>query len=684
MNELASKIIKPMPQLQSSINGSYVALDAITGPIKHPFLLCVYRSFFAVFCVLMFLTASPEAESQTLYKKYIKQQQKEILKPPTEKPDIAYDESNMPESLRMPAMPLMAFDAQDLISLFPLAPADTSSPRATLQSFLDIMTESNHLILDAYDENTGMGAFSMETLGMGKNHDRIQEKIHFAEILIERARGCFNLTGLPSATRKQTSLELALQLKEILDRIPLPPLDDIPGAPAGSYDFNQPGLEDNWTIPFTQITISRVLEGSNQGEYLFSQETVDRIPQFYEDVKVLPSRSPLNKDLYHFYASSAGQLLPPTWFSIIEEQPAWMLDLYYGQAVWQWIALLVVTAFVFMVLIVFVYRMRRATRSSNPVLRQFTSILISSSLVAALLFLRYLADIQINIGGQVLQVYDLTIETLVWIGSAVVIYKTIRLFSEIAFARNHTDTSIDRSIIRTATQFLAILCAMILLTYGATRLNIPLYGIIAGISVGGLAVALAAQPTFENLIGGLILYADGILRVGDFCEFNNIRGHVVTIGMRSTRIRTKDRTLVTIPNADLVKMNFKNFTLKDHFRVVQRFSLKHDTTAKQLQRVISKIKILLAEYPLTLPNTSKVLLEEIDDNGFSILIENGVKATQRDEYLEIQEDILIKVLELINEENVKVAHPFVTNYTENASSTLAKKGDGKKSKPKRS
>lgn len=130
-------------------------------------------------------------------------------------------------------------------------------------------------------------------------------------------------------------------------------------------------------------------------------------------------------------------------------------------------------------------------------------------------------------------------------------------------------------------------------------------------------------------------------------------------------------------------MNFKNFTLKDHFRVVQRFSLEHDTTAEQLQRVISKIKILLAEYPLSLPNSSKVLLEEIDDNGFSILMENGVKASQRDEYLEIQEDLLIKALELISGENVKVAHPFVANYTENTSSVPRRKNGGKKFKLKR-
>lgn len=645
--------------------------------------LCVTRLFAAFFCVLLFLALSGEAPAQSLYQKYIKQQQKEILKAPSEKPEMPSDENGMPETLRMPAMPLMEFRAKDIIGMFPLAPADTSSPRATLDSFLDIMEETNHLIQEAYEENTGMGAFSMETLGMSKNHEHIQNQIHLAEILLERARGCFDLSGLPSATRQQTSLELVLQLKEILDRIPLPPFPDIPGTAAGTYDFNQADLESSWTIPFTQIVITRMTEGPQQGDYVFSAETVDRIPEFYEEVKALPSRSSIPQDLYHFFASSPGHLLPPAWFSLIESQPPWLLELYYGQAVWQWFALILITAIAAVILFFFVTTMRRLPDRKKPVRRQVLSIITSGVIVGSLIFLRYLADYQINIGGPVLQVYDLTIETLVWIGGAVIIYKVLRLLSELVLLKNRGVASIDRSIIRTATQFFAILCALILLTYGATRLNIPLYGIIAGISVGGLAIALAAQPTLENLLGGLILYADGIVRVGDYCEFNKVRGHVTSIGMRSTRIRTKDRTLVTIPNADLAKMNFLNFTLKDHFRVVQHFSLEFDTTAEQLEAVISKIKQMLAEHPLSLPDASKVLLEEIDENGFSILVENGVKASSRDEYLAIQEDILIRILKLISDENIKVAHPFISSNGDVRDPTKTTKGPIAKAKSRK-
>ncbi len=324
--------------------------------------------------------------------------------------------------------------------------------------------------------------------------------------------------------------------------------------------------------------------------------------------------------------------------------------------------MVVVTVGILVLTLLFVSRIHRLSNRNKPFLRQLINITSAVVIVGALILLRYLADNQINIGGQTLQVYDLTIETLVWIGSAIIIYKVLRLLSELVLLRDHPVTSIDSSLIRTATQLVATLCALILLTYGATRLNIPLYGIIAGISVGGLAIALAAQPTLENLIGGLILYADGIVHVGDYCEFNNVRGHVVSIGLRSTRIRTTDRTLVTVPNADLAKMNFMNLTMKDHFRVVLRFVLKYDTSTQKLETLITKIKQMLAAYPLSLPDGAKVRLERNDEVGITLKVEDSVQASTRGEYHTMKQDILLRTLKLISKEDIEVAHPFIANY----------------------
>ncbi len=86
-----------------------------------------------------------------------------------------------------------------------------------------------------------------------------------------------------------------------------------------------------------------------------------------------------------------------------------------------------------------------------------------------------------------------------------------------------------------------------MLGYGATQIGIPIYGVIAGLGVGGLAIALAAQPTIENLIGGIILYADRMVRVGEFCQFDDLAGTVESIGIRSTRIRRSTEHSLPLP-----------------------------------------------------------------------------------------------------------------------------------------
>ena len=87
--------------------------------------------------------------------------------------------------------------------------------------------------------------------------------------------------------------------------------------------------------------------------------------------------------------------------------------------------------------------------------------------------------------------------------------------------------------------------------------------VVAGIGVGGIAVALAAQKTLENLIGGITIVSDQPIRVGDFCRVGEYQGTVQAVGLRSTRIRTLGRTVVSIPNGQLAVMNIENFSLRD-------------------------------------------------------------------------------------------------------------------------
>jgi MscS family membrane protein len=114
--------------------------------------------------------------------------------------------------------------------------------------------------------------------------------------------------------------------------------------------------------------------------------------------------------------------------------------------------------------------------------------------------------------------------------------------------------------------------------------------LLAGLGVGGIAVALAAQKTIENLFGGIILYTDRPVRVGDFCRFGDKMGTIEEIGIRSTRVRTLDHTLISIPNATFSNMEIDNITARERIRLLAILTVRYETTPDQLRYILVEIR----------------------------------------------------------------------------------------------
>jgi MscS family membrane protein len=201
-----------------------------------------------------------------------------------------------------------------------------------------------------------------------------------------------------------------------------------------------------------------------------------------------------------------------------------------------------------------------------------------------------------------------------------------------------------------------------LLAMGADRLGLPLYGIIAGLGVGGLAIALAAQPTIENLIGGLSLFADKPIRVGDFCKYGTDVGTVEAIGIRSTRIRGLDRTLTTIPNAVLSKMPVVNFALRDRMMLKTVIGLRYETTPEQLRYVLAKLREMLLAHPKVTPEPSRVRCVGFGESSVNLEIFAYVGTKDWNEFLGIQEDIYLRVMDVIASSGTGFAFPSRTLY----------------------
>lgn len=538
----------------------------------------------------------------------------------------------------------------------PISPPDTTSPRATLESFVIIMREASRIWRHVRDE--------FDQSGRPFLTDEEKLEIKYVLALIDKASMVFDLEEIPLTARDRTAIETVLQFQEILDRIYIPPMDDIPGATAGSFLHSSARAElpESWIIPSTNITIARMNAGHRKGHYLVTAETVEQIPDDYEVVKDFPPKIDSGEDLYDTYIYTPGQIVPPQWFDLVQIGPEWLQNRYGGQAYWQWLGLVLLSV----TPIAFALSWYRFTRwRAVPVsakLRYLRRLLAPIYLILCALVFRYLCENQINITGELMLAVSTISTAFLWGGLAWLSFRLMELIYTWAIRNPALPMeSLDASLLHTGFRILSMVVAVVIAGYGATRIGIPVYGVIAGLGVGGIAIALAAQPTIENFIGGVILYADRMVRVGEFCEFDDLSGTIEAIGIRSTRLRALDRTVITISNSDLAKRKIVNFSRRDQFRLRHDLGLRYETSPDQMRDVLMKIRQYLVAHPLV-QEGFRVRFKAFGEYALIIEMHGYVSAADLAEFLGIQEEILLRIAEIVSDCGTGFAMPSTTTY----------------------
>jgi MscS family membrane protein len=185
---------------------------------------------------------------------------------------------------------------------------------------------------------------------------------------------------------------------------------------------------------------------------------------------------------------------------------------------------------------------------------------------------------------------------------------------------------------------------------------------LAALGVGGLALALGAQKTVENFVGSVTLIADQPIRVGDFCKVGETVGTVETIGMRSTRIRTNDRTVVTIPNGDFSSQRIENYAHRDRIWFHPTFGVRCDTTPDQLRYLLVELRAILYAHPKIDPESARVRLVGVGDSSFNLEVFSYVLTGDFNEFLEVQEDLLLRMMDVVEASGTSFAFPSQTIY----------------------
>ena len=452
---------------------------------------------------------------------------------------------------------------------------------------------------------------------------------------------------LNTSLRGEKAAELAHQLFTVLNRRLPPRLNQLSDKPEGSLaDPLEPEQELVGTVSSDSrkldIFVERIDRGKSASVWLFSRKTLDSIPDLYAEINVVPVESVLPEVLVN------ARLM--------------------GVPLFEWLAVLVgMPLFYFLTVLLSRFLQRLAGRLSQRLHRK--SDLPLPEIVpkpVRLLLLAWAIHSWSSSVSLPLLARQFWAGTATVITIAAIVWLMILFVSwvEAYFSRSFRNRNLTgaASMLR-----LGRWCVHVLIIFAGLLVALSYFGVnpvgeLAGLGVGGIAVALAAQKTLENVLGGVSLVLDQAVRVGDTLKVDDTVGTVVEVGLRSIRIRTLDRTLVSVPNGQIATMRIENLSARDKFWFHPVLHLRYDTSSPQMQALLDGVRSLLAESSHVEPHSIRVRFLRFADSSLDVEIFAYVLARDWSQFLEIQEGLQFHMMKCIESTGVRIALPSPNIY----------------------
>ncbi len=517
-----------------------------------------------------------------------------------------------------------------------LRPAlDTSTPYATYHAFL---TEARRIeaLYNAYEARP-----------------TYEKQWDIGRAMLRGGPQLLDLSHLPPATRaKHAAVSLGF-LADILNRLP-----DVPMTwPEGT------ALPPHWTVPGTELRMDRQATGPRTGTYMFSAETVDRLPEFHAAIIHQPLLQPTTiPNWQRAQERFAGPLLtrlplarmPEVLQFTVLETPVWKLML-------SLIALVAVVTLA----ILWSRIVRRLSVGATSWKRRAVDLTMPLVLCGLITVGYFTVSLQINISGPIADAATIFATLALYSAAAWAAWVACWLLAEMIIASPmFPDNIYDANLLRLLARVGSLVAAVTLILLGANDVGVPALGLLAGVSVGGIALALAAQSTVENLFGGVSLFADRPFRVGDFIRFGGSQGTVERVGPRSSRIRGLDGTLTTVPNSDLAKMQLVNVTTRTKCLFRHKIGVRYETSRAQMQWLLEELRIRIAAHPMVenVPGYPRIRLIGFGDSSIDIDIFAHVLTPVMVEFLAVQEELILETIKTVEESGTTFAFPSSTTY----------------------
>lgn len=198
------------------------------------------------------------------------------------------------------------------------------------------------------------------------------------------------------------------------------------------------------------------------------------------------------------------------------------------------------------------------------------------------------------------------------------------------------------------------------------NIGVSIAALITGLGVGGIAVALALQKPFEDVVAAVTLFTQQPIRVGDFCRFGDQVGTVEEIGLRNTRIRTRDNSLLSLPNAKFAQEYIENISAREKIRYCPTIRLQYDTSKECVETVLSGIRDLLKSHEMVDPEPARVRFTDFEHDALKLEIFAYVRTTDFNEFLKVGEELNLKIIEIVSAAGVKLAFSFPLHDVDSA------------------
>ena len=450
---------------------------------------------------------------------------------------------------------------------------------------------------------------------------------------------------MSTARRQSQGADLAEKLKVLMDRTFVGSLRKLSTSPEGNPDY---GVLDQQTIGIfsngdTDVPVVLVRVGDpNSGKiWLFSSETLSKVPELYDNLQAHQVESKLPQSLVR--------------------------NVFLGMPLWQWLALFAAIPLALAIgwavlLLLAIPRRLWLKLKHRPNLHSYRGmakpLLLSFSALAHRAIAGYL-------GLPLLTrfYYYRIIGVLISIGffwfllrAASLTMQRLRIHA-VSAGRTGAGT-----LMVLGERLLAALVVIVAILTAVSILGFNLTTVLAGLGIGGIAIAFAAQKTLENLFGGISVLADEVIHVGDYCRFGDRSGTVEDISLRSTRIRTDARTEVSIPNGALATMNIENFTRRDKILFNPALGIRCESTADQLRYLLAEVRRMLYEHPKVESESASIRFANFDTSALRLEISSYVLTRDAVEFAAIREDLLLRIMDIVEKSGSGFAFPSQTVY----------------------